>query len=299
MLRRIVMPAMIIAAVAAMVFVLAPTGAIGDVARSPIRPVTDRHTFGHDVVISEPVSGSVQVYRGSADVQNVIEGDLLVVGGNITFSAAGHVNGNVIYGGGQVVNGEGRVDGRVYSLASVEGAAASLTKNAVVLSLLLVWLIAAIVVTLASPREIRLSSMEVRVSTLHCFALGLVAVTSFVLTAIVFSYLVPYLIGIPLLAALAVFATLTKIYGMIAVFHAAGTIVAGLRSRDQLSSRKWLRGDLAMVVVGFLILGAIRLIPVVGPLAWSAASIFGVGVTLATKFGRREPWFLTWRPAEA
>ena len=299
MLKRIVMPAMIIAAVAAMVFVLAPTGAIGDVARSPIRPVTDRHTFGHDVVISEPVSGSVQVYRGSADVQNVIEGDLLVVGGNITFSAAGHVNGNVIYGGGQVVNGEGRVDGRVYSLASVEGAAASLTKNAVVLSLLLVWLIAAIIVTLASPREIRLSSMEVRVSTLHCFALGLVAVTSFVLTAIVFSYLVPYLIGIPLLAALAVFATLTKIYGMIAVFHAAGTIVAGLRSRDQLSSRKWLRGDLAMVVVGFLILGAIRLIPVVGPLAWSAASIFGVGVTLATKFGRREPWFLTWRPAEA
>ena len=299
MLKRIVMPAMLIAAMAAMILVVTPTGAIGEMPLSPGAPVTDRHTFGHDVVISEPVSGSVQVYRGSADVQNLIEGDLLVLGGNINFSGAGPVKGNVIYGGGHVLNGEGRVDGRVYSLASVEGAAASLTKNAVVLSLLLVWLIAAIIVTLASPREIRLSSLEVRVSTLHCFALGLVAVTSFVLTAIVFSYLVPYLIGIPLLAALAVFATLTKIYGMIAVFHAVGTIVAGLRNREQLTSRKWLRGDLAMVIVGVLILGAIRLIPVVGPLVWSAVSIFGIGVTLATKFGRREPWFLTWRPAEA
>ena len=28
-------------------------------------------------------------------------------------------------------------------------------------------------------------------------------------------------------------------------------------------------------------------------------AIFGVGVALATKFGRREPWFLAWRPIEA
>ncbi len=114
-----------------------------------------------------------------------------------------------------------------------------------------------------------------------------------------FSYLVPYLLGIPLLAALAVFAILTKIYGMVAVFHAVGTLVAGSRNRQQLASRKWLRGDVAMVVVGVLILGIIRLIPVVGTLAWSAASIFGIGVALATKFGRREPWFLAWRAAEA
>jgi hypothetical protein len=120
-----------------------------------------------------------------------------------------------------------------------------------------------------------------------------------VLTAIVFSYLVPYLIGIPLLAALAVFAIFTKIYGMIAVFHTIGTLIAGVKTREQLGARKWLRGDLAMVVIGVLILGAIRLIPVVGTIVWGLASVFGVGVALATKFGRREPWFLAWRPQEA
>jgi len=182
---------------------------------------------------------------------------------------------------------------------SLTEAASMMTRTAVIVSILFVWIVAAIVVTLISGREIRYSSIELRTSPLHCFALGLVAVTSFVLTAILFSYLIPYVVGIPLLLALAVFAIITKIYGTIAVFHAVGTIVANARSREALSRRRWLRGDLAMVVVGVLLLGAIRLIPVVGVIVWGIASIFGVGTALATKFGRREPWFLVWRPVSA
>src|SRR5437868_2658531 len=112
-------------------------------------------------------------------------------------------------------------------------AASMITRTAVSVSLLFVWIIVAIVVTLMSGREVRYSSIEVRTSPLHCFALGLVAVTSFVLTAILFSYLIPYVVGIPLLIALAVFAILTKIYGTIAVFHAVGAIVANARSREE------------------------------------------------------------------
>src|SRR3954453_9985197 len=175
---------------------------------------------------------------------------------------------------------------------TLQQAASMVQQTAVVVSLIAVWILAAIALTLMSGREVRASSTEVRASALHCFTLGLVAVTSFVLTAIVFSYLVPFLIGIPLLFALAVFAVITKIYGMIAVFHAVGTLVAGARTRNQLDSRKWLRGDLAMSVLGVLILGALRLIPVAGPIVWGLESVFGIGSALATKFGRREPWFL-------
>jgi uncharacterized membrane protein len=255
--------------------------------------------FGRDAVIDRPVNGDVQVYRGTATVRNVVDGDLLVFGDGVVFEGNGRVNGDVILAGGDVKNGDGRIGGRLYTPATIEGAMAMITRTAVIVSLLLVWMIAAIVVTLMSGREIRLSSIEIRTSPLHCFALGLVAVTSFVITAIVFSYLVPYLIGIPLLFALAVFAVLTKIYGTVAVFHAVGTLVAGARTREQLAQRRWLRGDLAMVVVGVLILGALRLIPVVGTIIWGCASVFGVGVALATKFGRREPWFLAWEPAAA
>jgi hypothetical protein len=298
MFKRVVVPTMAVAAMLSIVLVILPAGAIGS-DRTLMSRGSGERVFLRNTTVSSPIAGSVQVYGGSIEVRDVIDGDLLVFGGNVTFSGRGRVKGNVVYAGGSVIDGEGRIGGKAYPLASVEGAAASVTKTAVILSLLFVWLCAAVIVTLASGREVRFSSVEIRASALHCFVVGLVAMTSFVLTAIMFSYLVPYLIGIPLLAALAVFAILTKIYGMIAVFHAVGTVIAGSRTREQLASRRWLRGDVAMVVAGVLILGAIRLIPVVGTIAWSAASVFGIGVALATKFGRREPWFLAWRPAEA
>jgi hypothetical protein len=187
----------------------------------------------------------------------------------------------------------------IHAPLKFDDATTMMQKTAVTVTLLAVWMIAAVALTLLSGREIRYSSVEMRASALHCFALGLVAMTSFVLTAIVLNYLIPYHVGVPLLFALGVFAILTKIYGMVAVFHAVGTLIAGSRTRDQLAGRKWLRGDLAMVVIGVLILGAIRLIPIVGLVVWSLTSVFGIGTALATKFGRREPWFLTWRPAEA
>jgi len=298
MFKRLIVPMIALAAIASLVMVVSPTGATG-AERPGLSAGHDTYFFNQDGAVDTPVAGTVQVYGGSVEIREVVSGDVLVLGGALVFSGAGRVNGNLIHAASTVRGAEGRVGGRIYPLASLEGAAASLTKNAIVASLLLVWLLAAVIVTLMSGKEIRLSSTEVRSSALHCFVLGLVALTSFVLTAIAFSYLVPYVIGIPLLAALAVFAILTKVYGMIAVFHAVGTLVAGSRSRDQLAKRKWFRGDLAMVVVGVLILGAIRLIPVVGTLVWGLASVFGVGVALATKFGRREPWFLEFRAAQA
>ncbi|HYC61069.1 MAG TPA: hypothetical protein VEK79_16030 [Thermoanaerobaculia bacterium] len=294
MYRRVVLSVMALAALLSFFMVIAPTGATGDE-----RLRSDTYVFGETTTIDKPIAGSLQIYNGNVTVTQPIAGDLLVAGGSVTFSGAGRVDGNLIYAASRITGAEDRVRGHIYPLLSLEGAALSMTKSAVVASLLLVWLIAAIVVTLMSGREVRLSSVEVRTSALHCFVLGLVALTSFVLTAIAFSYLVPYVIGIPLLAALGVFGILTKIYGMIAVFHAVGTLIAGSRSRQQLASRKWLRGDLTMVVIGVLILGAIRFIPVVGTIVWGLASVFGVGVALATKFGRREPWFLEFRAAEA
>jgi len=296
-ISRLLVPLVALGAVAVLFMLIMPVGARGN-ERLPLESIgRDQYVFGRDGVIDRAVNGNVQVYGGNVFVQAPIEGDLLVVGGDVTVRAPGRVKGNVIHAGGNV-HGTELVGGRVYSMATLEGAAATIQKTAVVVSLLFVWFVGAVIVTLMSGGDVRYSSGELRISALHCFALGLVALTSFVLTAIVLSYLVPYLIGIPLLAALAVFAILTKIYGMIAVFHAVGTLIAGVKTRNQLASRKWLRGDLAMVVIGVLILGAVRLIPVVGAMVWALASIFGVGTALATKFGRREPWFLSWRAQE-
>ena len=296
---RLVLRATTIVALLALALLCLPDGAIGSSVKAATHVTTaDQYHFGSDATIDQPFHGNVQVYGGNVVVRSVIDGDLVVVMGDVSVLEGGRVNGNVIYGGGHVTGLEGNVGGKIYPLSTLQGAASALSKSAVIASLLLVWLIAAIVVTLISGREVRVASIEVRVSALHCLTLGLVGFTSYLLTAIVFNYLVPYVVGIPLLAALAVFALLTKIFGLIAVFHAIGSAVAASRTREQLASRKWFRGDLAMVVLGALILGAVRLIPVVGPMAWALGSLFGIGTSLATKFGRREPWFLAWRPAE-
>lgn len=295
---RVLVPLTMIAMIAVFVLVLTPTGAKGGETLQKVG-TNDQFVFGHDAVVDAPIAGSLQVYGGNIEVNAPIAGDLLVFGGNAVLHDRAKIGGNVIHAGGTVTGADGKVDGRVWSLLTLQGAAATMNKTAIVVSLLFAWLVIAVIVTLFSGREVRFSSVEVRASVLYCFALGLVAFTSFVLTAIVFSYLVPYFIGIPLLAALAVFAVLTKVYGMIAVFHAVGAIVAAPRTRAQLMSRHWLRGDLAMVVIGVLILGALRLIPGVGPIIWSCASVFGVGVALATKYGRRDPVFLAFREAEA
>jgi hypothetical protein len=302
------------AAILVNVALLIPQGISGESRGTPRVPETKSvYHFGTDAIIESPIDGNVQVMGGQAVIRSAVHGSVYVFGGNATVAKGGSVSGDVTCIGGKFSGDATRVGGHLYAAGSISdtmevlsqaagptgGYSFSLLAVAVKLSLLCVWLLATIILVLISNREIRASSGEVRLSPFHSFALGLVAYTSFVLTAVAFSYLIPYMIGIPLLAGLAVFAVLTKIYGMIAVFHAVGVIVAGARSRADLDRRRWLRGDMAMALLGLLLLGAIRMIPVLGAVVWMTASLLGIGVALGTKFGRREPWFLVWRPVES
>lgn len=272
--------------------------------------------IAEDVVIDSPLEGSVQVLSGSVTIRNRVHGDVIAFGADIVMEGEAAIDGDLFSLGGKLEGvSPDRVGGEIYApgsvLAALEGASKgsrpivsatgdpfSLVTIALKLSLLLVWLVVAVGLVLVEGREIRTTSLEVRASPFYSFFLGLVAFTSFVLTAIVFSYLIPYVVGLLLLVVLALFAMVAKVYGMVAIFHAIGTAVAGARTRERLRERKWLRGDLAMVVIGLLILGGLRMIPLLGNAIWMTASLVGVGVALLTRFGRRDPAFLAWRPAE-
>ncbi len=279
------------------------------------QPVSDGGVtaLGESLVLETPVTGNVQLLGGDVLIETVIDGDVIAFSADITIGAEGRIKGDVFALGGNVSGTFDNVDGTIFApksvAAALEGAPAgsrtivaatsepfSLVTVALKLSLLLIWLLAAIVIVMIDGKGVRISSLEVRASTFHSILLGLVAFTSFVLTAVVFSYLVPYGIGVLLLIALGVFAVVTKVYGMIAIFHAIGTRIARPDTREELQQRGWLKGDLAMVVIGLLFLGALRMIPIVGNIIWMIASLIGVGVALSTRFGRREPAFISWRP---
>lgn len=279
-----------------------------------VAPTGDVSAIGRDVTITEPVAGSVQAVGGTATIDATVGGSVMVIAGSLRFGSNAVIEGDVVALASRVEGlDRARIRGDVFAPGSLavairQGKGATLgAMNSTVsllglalnLSLLLGWLLAATALTFGAGREVRFSSGEVRSSTLHVFALGLVAFTSFVITAIALGYLIPYGVGVPLLALLGFFAVVTKIYGMVAVFHAVGTLVAGARTHDDLERRRWIRGDIAMVLIGLLLLGAVRMIPFVGPAVWMIASICGVGVALATRFGRRDPWFLAFRPVES
>lgn len=265
--------------------------------------------------ISAPLEGDVQAIGGALTIASVVSGDVVTIGTRVRFEGAGEVRGSFIAAGGSVAGlTRERVAGEIWAPGTIRGAAGdapsgqvlvdmmsepfSLAAAALKVTLTLFWILAAAIVILVADREVRASSIEIRAALLHAFLLGLVAFTSFVLTAILFAWLTPWGIGYILLAILGAFAFITKVYGMVAVFHLVGSMLMGPRTHEE-AATKWLRGDLALVVLGGLVLGALRLVPVVGNVVWISASLVGIGVALATGFGRREPWFLAWRESLA
>ena len=135
MFRRALVPLIALAALLSLVAVILPTGATGEQ-----RVGNDTYVFGQDTRIEKPVAGTLQIYSATVTIANVVDGDLLVTGGTVRFTGSGRVDGNLIYLASRIEGAEGRVRGHIFPLLSLEGAAASMTKNAVVASLLLVWL---------------------------------------------------------------------------------------------------------------------------------------------------------------
>lgn len=266
-------------------------------------------SVGKTLHLTDPVDGSVQSFGGTVEIDTTVKGDVLSIGGNVAIGPTGRVEGDIVVLGGKVTRqNEDSVGGKVVEPLWIGDALRKIPNGsdfldsvdrkfsllivALKMSVLLVWLGIAVVLALAGGREVRSSSLELRANPFHTLTVGLVGFTSFVLTAIVFGYLIPYMVGLPLLIALGLFAVVAKVYGMIAVFHAVGWFLFAPKTRAAIDRRRYLKGDLAMVVLGLLVLGIVRMIPVIGGVVWMTASIMGLGSALATKFGRREPWFL-------
>lgn len=284
------------------------TLALPVIGEKPLRPPIV--SVGQPLRISQPVVTNVECVGSDLYIDSLVRGDVIVIGGSVRFGEKGYVWGDLVALGSVIdPDDAGKVSGRLVQPFWIGSAVRRLPNAselidlldrrlsilivAFQLSMLLVWLAIALMFVLAAPRALRVSSLEARAGPLHSLVVGLVAFTSFILTAIVFSYLIPYVIGIPLLISLAVVAVVAKVYGMIAVFHAIGTLLFGAKSREELDRRRLVKGDLAMVVLGLIVLGVVRMIPIVGGFAWMIASLIGLGVALQTRFGRREPWFLS------
>jgi hypothetical protein len=95
------------------------------------------------------------------------------------------------------------------------------------------------------------------------------------------------IVGVPLVALLLLFALLLKLWGTVAVFQALGErLVLASRRRSPLRRRD----PMTAILLGLLLLTALKLVPWVGLVVWTTATFLGAGAAFATKLGRREPW---------
>ena len=253
--------------------------------------------LGRDLLVEGEALSDVVAVDGDVTVTGVVAGDVIVLGGDARVAGGARVEGDVFVLGGEVAAAPGAtLAGRTVAYPSISRAWLTLLEGPTLglpatsalvmgakLALLCGWLALALLLFATSGREVMATSESVAVEPFHNFLVGLTAVLSLVLTALLLSSLAAGLVAVPLLFLVVLIAVLLKLWGMVAVFHALG---------DWLS-RRLLGGrlvPLSAATIGLLLLGLVKLVPWLGIWAWTVATFIGVGAALSTKLGRREPW---------
>ena len=253
--------------------------------------------LGRDLLVEGEALSDVVAVDGDVTGTGVVAGDVIVLGGDARGAGGARVEGDVFVLGGEVAAAPGAtLAGRTVAYPSISRAWLTLLEGPTLglpatsalvmgakLALLCGWLALALLLFATSGREVMATSESVAVEPFHNFLVGLTAVLSLVLTALLLSSLAAGLVAVPLLFLVVLIAVLLKLWGMVAVFHALG---------DWLS-RRLLGGrlvPLSAATIGLLLLGLVKLVPWLGIWAWTVATFIGVGAALSTKLGRREPW---------
>ena len=256
---------------------------------APEIPRASLTTFGRDLVVSQPVGGRVLAAFADVRIDAPVSGDVIVWGGGVAFGPGGRVGGNLsVFGGTVRAAGPPPVAGvvstpgsllRLY-LAEMRRAPWELPASATVwgarLLALAAWLAAALVLlyTLGSPlpRAAAIAEEELSTSALA----GALSVLTLFLAAAAILALLPSSVSVPVVLAVAAFAVVAKVFGMASLFLLLGQRILGTVGARQRP---------AALAAGFAALGGISLVPLVGPVIWSVASVLAVGVALLSRFG--------------
>lgn len=254
--------------------------------------------LGRDLEVAGETLRGAAVVSGDARITGTIGGDLIVLGGSAALGPESHVFGDAfVLGGALDLEPGARVGGRIASyprasawwIVLLEGPVLGLSPfSAAVIgaktALLAAWLAVGLVLLASSPLALASTGLEVHRAPLRCFYVGLVAVLSLSVTVVFLSAFASALVGVPFLFLVVIGAVVLKLWGTAAVLVLAGS---------QLLER-WKRvpiDPLYALLAGVLFLGVLKYVPGLGTVVWTAVTLVGVGATLLTKFGRREPWF--------
>ena len=249
-------------------------------------------TVGRDLVVQGEVPGRVVAVLADVRVEGRVAGDVAVWGGDLSFGPLGSVGGNVWVLGGEIVAPEGRplpvsgtvaTPGRLLEIYLAEtrrapweaGERAFAVRGLRVVALS-VWLLGSLLLLFFFSSPYARAAARAEQNWSGSLFTGVLGVLTLFLAAATALTLLPSFLSVPLSLVIAAVAVAAKIFGMGALFLLVGQKLVRSVAPPQRP---------VALTLGFLLLGAISLIPLVGPLVWSAASILAVGIAFASGFG--------------
>jgi hypothetical protein len=258
----------------------------------PSPAVSGIAAVGRPVLITRPVAGRVVAVLSDVSIAAPIDGDVIVWGGDVRFERGGSVRGNLsIFGGGihKVLAGPLPVSGSVstpgsllaFYLAEMHQPPWQLPDRAAMfLGLRLVslsgWLAASLALLWVFGSPFARAAVATESGWSRALVAGACGVSALFLAAAAALALLPAGLSVPLVVLFGVFAVGAKIFGMAALFLLIGQ---KFRRNPAAAARP------SALAFGFAALGAISLVPLVGPVIWSVASIVSVGIALSSRFG--------------
>jgi hypothetical protein len=250
-------------------------------------------SVGHDVSVSRALPGRVIAVLSDVRVAARVSGDVIVWGGDVSFAPGGSVAGDLMVFGGSIVSPPGEtlpVEGRVATPGSLlrvylsemrrapwetGGSEASVLGGLHLIALSL-WLAVALALLYFCASPLARAAMSAEEDWSGSLLAGALGVLTLFLGAGAALSLLPTPLAVPIALVAAVIAVVAKIFGMSALF-----LLLGQKMLKNVAPAR----RPAALGAGFAVLGGLSLLPLVGAVIWSMASIVAVGVAFLSRFG--------------
>ncbi|MFN2632136.1 MAG: hypothetical protein ABR610_01785 [Thermoanaerobaculia bacterium] len=255
-------------------------------------PAAPRVSVGRDLAISEPVSGNVVAVFSDVTVDSRVSGNVIVWGGNVRFGPAGSVDGNLSVFGGEAsparpgalpVSGTVSTPGSLLRLyleemhrAPWQGGGSGAAARGLRMMALSLWLLASLLLLWAFGSPFARAAAAAERDWAGALLAGALGVLTLFLAAAAALALLPSGISVPLALTFAALAVAAKVFGMAALF-----LLLGQKLLKNVAPPR----RPAALACGFGLLAAASLVPLVGGVLWSAASIVAVGIAFSSRFG--------------
>ena len=248
--------------------------------------------FARNLEIRQPVSGRVVSVLSDVAIDARVSGDVVVWGGNVSFGSSGFVEGNLLVFGGRVSAPPGAtlpVRGTVSTPGALlrlyldemhrppwEDTSQPLLSRGLRLIALSVWLVVSLALLFFFASPLTRAASSAAGDWPRTLIAGTLGVLTLLLAAASVLALLPAPLSLPIAVLCGVLAVAAKVFGMAALFLLLGQKI--FRSVAPAARP-------VALATGLALLGAISLLPFVGPVVWSAASVAAVGIAFLSRFG--------------